>query len=153
MNVYLPKPNRFAAATVAFIGIICAFGCGFAGAMLDKTLLFFCISCTLILFSFQMLFRFCFTAYAYEVEDGILYVKTGLGKKINTVFSLDLKLVCHVTECKKTKDLTAKYGEIFKRFNCCQNFLPKERYAVIYESGKTMAVLIECTSDFAQSLH
>ncbi len=149
---YSPKPKRFWAATFAFIGIVAAFGCGVAGAILEKQLLFFAISCTVILFSFQLLFRYCFTSYIYELEDGILYVKTGIGKKQNTVFTLDMKLAVGITQDKETKRLTSLYGEIYKKFNCCQNLFPKERCAVIYDSGKRMAVVLEGNSELADVL-
>ncbi len=149
---YSPEPKRFWTATVAFVGIIIAFGCGVAGALLGKQLLFFAISCTVILFSFQLLFRYCFTGYTYELEGDILYVKTGIGKSQNTVFSLDMKLAVGLARGKETKRLTSLYGEIYKKFNCCQNLFPKDRCAIVYDSGKRMAVEIECNSELADIL-
>ncbi len=150
--IYSPKPKRALAATLAFFGIVTAFSCGVLGAFFGKQMLFFCISCTFILFSFQLLFRFCFTGYTYEIDDGVLYVLTWIGKKQNTVFTLDLALVTSVCRGDEVKRLKSIYGDMYHKFNCCQNLIPKERCAVIYDNGKRMAVILECDEEFAKKL-
>ncbi len=134
---------------ISFSGIGCACVCSVLGAMLDMTLLFFCISATFLMFSLQILFRFCFTQYTYELSDGVLYVKTSMGKHKNTVFSLDVKLITAVL----TKDEAKTYGEkTARRFKCCQNLFAKEKHTVIYNNGAVMSLTVECNGEFADLL-
>lgn len=128
----------------SLIGIVCAAVCTYFGGVTGKKFLFFCASCTLLLFSLQLLFRFCFTAYTYTVENGILFVKTGFGENKNTVFSLNTELIERV--CEKNEIKTAVRGADI-RYNCCQNLFPKQKICVCYNMGKPACVILECGTE------
>ncbi len=141
MKSYNPAPKRTAAAAISLFGIICAAACTYFGNVTDKRFPFFCASCTFLLFSLQLLFRFCFTAYTYSVENGILFVKTGFGENKNTVFSLNTELIEQVCERDEIKSVSRP---VQVKYNCCQNLFPTQKCRIFYNSGVPSCVTLEC---------
>ncbi len=145
MKEYSPAPKRGAATVLSVIGILCAALCTYLGSMTSKTFLFFCFSCTLVLFSLQLMFRFCFTQYTYIISDGVLIVATGFGERRNTIFTISLRAVYSICDKSEMKSEKERY-EI--KYNVCQNLSPDRRCRLSYNNGKSCCVYVECDKEF-----
>ena len=150
---YTPKYRPFAGATAAFLLLVSSFLLSFFSLRTEYGFLFTAGALLLLVPCFEVFFRYCLVRYEYVLQGNILRVVRKAGKYQTVVFDLSLSLASGITNEKRKKNISERFGgKKIKFFSLYQNLFAKEKFCLVYTSGLTCGVFLEINGEFADKI-